>query len=50
MLGELGRDSVYGHFAWMRIYLEIGPQHSFDSQKGFMTPKHLRTTAVEFDF
>lgn len=37
-----GRDPVYGHFAWLAFYLGAGPQHSFDSQKGFMTPKMFK--------
>ena len=37
-----GEGCSDGHFAWLRIFLGVGPQHSFHSQKPFMTPKAFK--------
>ena len=37
-----GEGCSEGYFAWLCIFLGVGPQHSFHSQQPFMTPKAFK--------
>lgn len=37
-----GEGCSDGHFAWLCIFLGVGPPHSFHSQQPFMTPKTFK--------